>query len=1048
MFVNFFIQRPIFSIVCSLIFVLGGIICIPFLPVAQYPEIAPAQISVTANYVGASSEVVESAVTTPLELEINGAEGVRYITSNSSNDGSCSITITIEPGRNADDAIVDIQNRVNRALARLPEEVRTAGITVQKNSNAFISIVGLYADKNEAGNSTYTNYFISNYADKYLKEAIKRIDGVGEVRIFGERKYSMRLWVDPNKMASRNITTGDLVLALREQNVQVAAGQIGAPPYTDGQMFQMSVKAESRLKDAKQFEEIIVKSGSSALVKVKDIGRVELGAESYSSILRFNGNDDVVGLLITQLPSANALDLDTKVKAELKKLSTTFPPGLKYAITLNPTDFVRESIQEVIHTLIEAILLVILVIFFFLQSFRSTLIPAITIPVSLIGTFIFVKIFGFSINTLTLFGLTLATGLVVDDAIVVLENITRFIQEKNMSPLQATFEGMKEITSAVIATSLVLVAVFIPVAFFPGSTGQLYKQFALTIAFSIGISAFNALTLTPALAALILSDHKPKEGKVFEFINRIIRATRNLYKKLLFGSFRHQKIVLLVFVIAIGLTGLLYQKLPKSFVPKEDQGFFYVTVLAPAGSSLEYTTQVMNKVEKVLLDDPDINRLFAIAGFSFQGAGPNKATLFPRMTELAERRKKSQSVDAVVERVRGKLMGIPEAIIIPFPPPAIRGLGRFGGFEANVIAENSSIDLNGLSENTGEFLKIANQQKELKGLFTGFTAGDPQLLVKVDREKAKSLGVDLTSIFSTLQVFLGSIYVNDFDLAGRIYKVYIQADKEFRSSPDNIKSFYTRSKNSSGAGSMIPLSNLLEVSETVSPQNITHFNLFRSAPFNGSAAPGFSSGQAIEGVERVAKQALPKGMSIAWEGLTYEQLKSGNQSLIIFFLGILFVFLILAAQYESFIDPFIILMAVPLAILGGLFGQLIRGLENDVFCQIGLVMLVGLASKNSILIVEYANQLRGKGYRLTRAITEAALTRFRPILMTSLAFILGVWPLVTAGGAGSASRHSLGTTVFGGMIVSTVLSLLVVPILYFLINLRRKQVIQNKDYQD
>ncbi|MFN5539553.1 MAG: efflux RND transporter permease subunit, partial [Candidatus Melainabacteria bacterium] len=491
MFVNFFIQRPIFSIVCSLIFVLGGIICIPFLPVAQYPEIAPAQISVTANYVGASSEVVESAVTTPLELEINGAEGVRYITSNSSNDGSCSITITIEPGRNADDAIVDIQNRVNRALARLPEEVRTAGITVQKNSNAFISIVGLYADKNEAGNSTYTNYFISNYADKYLKEAIKRIDGVGEVRIFGERKYSMRLWVDPNKMASRNITTGDLVLALREQNVQVAAGQIGAPPYTDGQMFQMSVKAESRLKDAKQFEEIIVKSGSSALVKVKDIGRVELGAESYSSILRFNGNDDVVGLLITQLPSANALDLDTKVKAELKKLSTTFPPGLKYAITLNPTDFVRESIQEVIHTLIEAILLVILVIFFFLQSFRSTLIPAITIPVSLIGTFIFVKIFGFSINTLTLFGLTLATGLVVDDAIVVLENITRFIQEKNMSPLQATFEGMKEITSAVIATSLVLVAVFIPVAFFPGSTGQLYKQFALTIAFSIGISAFN-----------------------------------------------------------------------------------------------------------------------------------------------------------------------------------------------------------------------------------------------------------------------------------------------------------------------------------------------------------------------------------------------------------------------------------------------------------------------------------------------------------------------------------------------------------------------------
>ncbi|MDJ0625407.1 MAG: efflux RND transporter permease subunit [Candidatus Caenarcaniphilales bacterium] len=1031
MFVDYFIKRPIFAIVCSLIFVLAGAISIPNLPVAQFPNIAPSQIRVSANYTGANAKVVESSVTIPLEQEINGTEGARYITSTSGNNGASSITVTLEPWRNADDAVLDIQNRVKRAEARLPDEVNRTGISVEKSSNALVMVFGFYAENNK-----YDKYFISNFVDRYIKDELLRVPGVSEVFVFGSRKYAMRVWLDPNKLAARKLSASDVVQSLREQNVQVAAGQIGQPPFEEGQAFQMSVRAKGRLLSKEEFEEIALKEGNDGtLVKIKDVAKVELGAEDYSSILRFNNNENTVGILINHLQNANTIEVDKNIRKKLEELRPTFPPGLNYGIAFSSAQFVEESMKEVVITLLLAILMVVLVIFFFIQSWRSTLIPAITIPVSLIGSFLFVKMFGFSINTLTLFGITLATGVVVDDAIVVLENISRYIHQKGMSPMKAASEAMKEISGAVIATSLVLMAVFIPVAMFPGTTGKLYEQFALTIVFTIIISTFNALTLSPALSALIIRKGEKKQGKAFDLINKFLHFTRVQYKSLLFKAFRKQTLVVILFLIFAGLAVFMYKIVPSSFVPQDDRGYFIVSIQAPAGSSLAHTSKVMARVEKVLLSDPEIRGLFAIAGFSFLGSGPNKAMLFPTLKPLKERPGKGKSSAVVIERVRPKLMSIPGAMVIPFAPPPIRGLGNFGGFEFYIKSEGANLSLDDLAKYNQQFIQAANKEKELVGVFSSFTANDPQLFIKVLRDRAKSLKVDLDEIFSTLQVFLGSIYVNDFDLMNRVYRVYAQADKQFRSEPNDIKTFYVRNADDK----MIPLSNLISMEETVSPQNITHFNLFRSTSVNGSAMFGYSSGQALEAVDRVAKRVLPRGMSYEWAGIAREQLEAGNLALVIFFLGIVFVFLILSAQYESFVDPFIILLVVPLAILGGLVAQFARGLQNDVYCQIGLVMLVGLASKNSILIVEYANQLKAKGVKPIRAAISSALTRFRPILMTSFSFILGVLPLVFAQGAGSASRHSLGTAVFGGMFFSTILSLFVVPILYVII-------VRSRDY--
>jgi HAE1 family hydrophobic/amphiphilic exporter-1 len=1032
MFADFFIKRPVFATVCSLLILLVGAISIPTLPVAQYPDISPTQINVSANYSGANAETVENAVTTLLERQINGVEGMKYMTSSSSNDGTSTVTVTFDASRNKDIAAVDVQNRVSVAQPQLPQAVQQTGVRVTKQSTSILLAIGLYAQNKE-----YSNVFLSNYADLYLTDALKRLKGVGDVRIFGERKYSMRLWLDPNRLASRGLASKDVVNALREQNLQVGAGGIGQQPAPDGQMYQIDLRAISRLADASQFEDIVLKTDADGtLVKLKDVGRAELGAENYSSFLRFRGND-AVGLGIYQLPGSNALDVAREVKAEMKRLAPTFPPGLKYQVAFDTTLYVQQSLNEVVKTLFEAVVLVVLVIFVFLQDWRTTLIPAITIPISLIGTFAFIKVFGFSINSLSLFGLTLATGLVVDDAIIVVENIARLIQDKGMNPRQAASESMEELLGAVIATSLVLMAVFIPVAFFPGTTGKLYQQFALTIAFSVAISTFNAITLTPALCALLLRQEQKSSGWIgwiFDRINGVIDQTRRGYKRSLNVLSRMKGIVVGLFILSLGLTGWLYLSVPQAFLPEEDQGYFITIVQGPEGVSLNYTADVMNKVEQEILKVPEVVGTFVVGGFSFSGNSANQGLIFTTLKPWEERHSEEQSVQAIIGKLAGALGGMPEARILPVNPPAIQGLGSFGGFQFELQDRKGNETLAPLLEAMGGMIGQANQPGTgLQRVFSTFAANTPQLLIEVDRNKAKALGVSIDDIFSTLQTLLGSQYVNDFNLQQRTYRVYVQADKEFRSNPSDIGQLYVRSQQDQ----MIPLSNLVKITPTTGAQTINHYNLFRAIEITGSAAPGFSSGQAIKAMEDVAKKVLPAGLGYEWSGTSAEELAAGGQAPIIFGLGIVFVFLVLAAQYESYIDPLIILLSVPLAIFGALSAQSLRGLANDVYCQIGLVMLIGLASKNAILIVEFANQLRETGMTITKAAVEASQERLRPILMTTFAFVLGIAPLVNPEGAGAASRRSLGTAIAGGTIVSTLLSLFIVPILYIVINLIR-----------
>jgi hydrophobic/amphiphilic exporter-1 (mainly G- bacteria), HAE1 family len=1026
MFVDFFIKRPIFATVCALIIILAGAVSIPTLPLAEYPNISPPTVSVTSAYTGASAETVESAVTTPLEQQINGAQNVKYITSSSGNDGTSSISVAFDLDRDLDLAAVDVQSRVSAVQGRLPEEVKRTGVTVAKVSTAFVLAIGV-----GALDGRYSSQFLSNYADVYIKDALKRVKGVGDVRIFGERKYSMRIWLDPHKLANKGLTPQDVVDAINDQNVQVAAGQIGQAPLPQNQMFQMSVRAKGRLKTADQFENMVLRSGADGqLIKLKDVGRAELGAEDYQNVVRFRGRE-AVGIGVFQRPGSNALEVSKGVREAMARLSKRFPPGMQYEFAFDTTLAVRESIREVLITLAQAVGLVVLVIFLFLQSWRSTLIPIFTIPVSLIGTFAVMKVLGFSINTLTLFGITLATGLVVDDAIVVIENISRFIEEQGLVGGEAASRAMAEVTGAVIAISLVLGAVFVPVAFFPGTTGQLYKQFALTIAISVAISTFNALTLTPSLSALWLKKDRGSGGVlsfIFKPFNWLLNALRNGYGASLRFSLKFKPVALTIFAGLIFATYWLTKTVPSAFIPSEDKGYFIVLVQAPQGVSLNYTINILKVIEAELDKCPEIASSFGIAGFSFSGTNPNNGIIFSSLKPWHERRGHEHSLDGIIERIRGPLSGITGAMCIPFGPPSIQGLGNFGGF-AFELQDLYGTDIQRLAAVTKDMMIKGNQQKGLRGVFSSFSANSPQLIAEVLRDRARALNVFLADIFSTLQILLGSQYVNDFDLGNRIYRVYVQGDQLFRSNPKNLEEFYVRSRN----GQMIPLANLIKVERTTSPQTIDHYNLFRSAEINGSAAPGVSSGEAIEQMEKLATAVLPQGMSYEWSGISLEEKESGPQTVILFVLGIVVVFLVLAAQYESFFDPIIILLAVPLAMLGALLAQWLRGLENDVFCQIGLVMLVGLASKNAILIVEFANHLRAQGENPLDAVVRAAQIRFRPILMTSLAFVMGIMPLVFATGAGAGSRQSLGTAVCGGMVVSTILSLYFVPVIYLVI---------------
>jgi hydrophobic/amphiphilic exporter-1 (mainly G- bacteria), HAE1 family len=1020
--VNFFIRKPVFATVCSLLIVLAGAVSIPTLPVAQYPDLTPPTVSVSAFYTGANAQSVETSVTTLLEQAINGAEGMRYMSSTSGNDGTSSISATFDLDRNLDVAAVDVQNRASSALGRLPAEVQTTGVSITKNTGSFVVAYGFYAN-----NRQYDNLFISNYLDLYVRDALKRVKGVGNVIIFGERKYSMRLWLDPVKLAARSLTANDVTSALREQNVQVAAGQVGQQPAPASQNYQISVRAVGRLSDPKEFEHIVVKrSKDGSLIELRDVGRAELGAESYGGQLRYNGHD-AMGLGVMQLSNANALQVRRDVQAEMERLAQRFPVGLKYQVAFDTTRAVGESIQEVLKTLAEAILIVIVVIFLFLQGWRSTIIPAVTIPVSLVGTFIFAKLFGFSINTLTLFGITLATGLVVDDAIVVIENVERHIEEGVRDPSEATRIGMGEVTGAVVATSLVLIAVFVPVSLFPGSTGRLYQQFALTIAFSIAISAFNALTLSPALAALLLRHRDRPQNRFFRGINAAIHSGTTGYRHALHRLTNWKTAVVLVFLAGLAGTYIVYQRVPSTFVPQEDQGYFFVIVQGPPGASLQYTTRVLDRAAAIVSANKDVEGVFSVPGFSFAGSAANQGIIFASLKEISERKGETHSVAGVLNSLRGQLMSINEAQVIPFEPPAIQGLGQFGGFAYELQQAGGNLDE--LENVVHQVIAKANTRPELAHpLFTTFTARDPQFIVEIDREKAKSLNVPFSQITSALQIYMGSQYVNDFDFNNRSYRVMVQADQQYRSQPRDLRQFYVRSDD----GRMISLDNLVTVKEGTNASLINHYNLFRSVEIDGSAAPGYSSGQAIKAMEDISRE-LPQGYSFEWTGISLEEIQSGAQTFMLFGLGLLVVYLTLSAQYESFVLPFIILLAVPMAVLGALGLQWMRGLQNDVYCQIGLVMLIGLASKNAILIVEFAEQLQHRGMGLVESAIEAARLRLRPILMTSIAFILGVLPLVFASGAGAAGRHSVGTTVFGGMIVSTFLNLFIIPVLYILV---------------
>jgi HAE1 family hydrophobic/amphiphilic exporter-1 len=1035
MFAEFFIRRPVFASVCAILIVLGGAVSIPTLPIAQYPELAAPQVQVVSNYVGANAQVVESAVTTPLEQQINGAEGMRYMSSTSGSDGTSQITVTFNVGRDKDLAAVDVQNRVNAALPRLPTEVKNTGVVISKTTPAIVVAAGFYSE-----DPALSNVFISNYIDLYVRDELKRIPGVADVRVFGERKYAMRLWLDPVRLAARSLTASDVVAALREQNAIIAAGQVGQPPAPAGQTFQISVRASGRLTTPREFEELVLKRGDDGtLVTLHDVGTAELGAEDYSLNLRFDGRD-AVGIGIFQQADANALDLEAAVRKELARLAPSFPPAMKYKIAFDPTIAVRESIREVLKTLVEAIVLVILVIFLFLQSGRATVIPAITIPVSLVGTFIFVNAFGFSINTLTLFGIVLATGLVVDDAIVVVENIARNLAEEgHHDPHLAASRAMGEVAGAVVATSLVLIAVFVPVAFLSGTTGRLYRQFSLTIAFSVAISAFNALTLSPALSALLMRARSDaparREFILFRWFNRGFEGLRRQYRRALGWQVGHLRWAGLAFLVGLGLTVFVFRRVPSGFVPDEDQNYIIVQMIGPQGASLDYMTGIAKQVEAELRTRPEVQDLFSVMGFNFAGNGANRAVLFASLTPISDRRASQHSAMALVAAEQRKLLAIPGALVIPFLPPPIQGQGSTGGLTFEILDRSSSADFTALARAHEELVAAATKSGRVSALFTTFSVDDPQLAVSIDRQKAQSVGIPIDQIGDALGVYFGSEYVNDFDFANRSYRVYAQAAPPFRASPRDIGQLYVRSR----AGGLTALENLVTMKMQTAPPVISHYNLYRSIELNGAPAPGVSSGQAIEAMRQAAQKTLTGDLGYDWSGQSWEEVRGGSQALVIFALGLAIVFLVLSAQYESFALPLIIILAVPLALLGGLGAQALRGLVNDVFCQIGLLMLIGLASKNAILIVEFAEQLRAKGETPRDAVVDAAMLRLRPILMTSFAFLLGILPLVFASGSGANGRHSMGTVLFGGILVSTILNLFFTPALYLMMRSVRRR---------
>jgi len=1029
MFVNFFIDRPIFASVLAIVIVVAGAVAIPFLPIAQYPEITPPQVVVQATYPGASAEVVEQTVTTPIEQQVNGVEHMIYMSSRSGSDGTMTLTVTFEVGTNLDIAAVNVQNRVAIAQAKLPQDVVRQGLSITKQSPDLVEIVALTSP-----DGSRDELYLSNYATLQVVDVLARVPGVGQVLVFNGRDYGMRVWLNPDTLASLGLTAGDVAAAVREQNLQAPAGQIGQPPAPRGQQFQYTVTTRGRLSTPTEFENIILRTRSDgSALRVRDVGRVELGAQSYGSFGRVGGAPAAL-IGIFQLPDANALDVSRGVEAAMARLAPSFPSGVTHTRPYNTTEFVRVSIREVVETLLIAIGLVILTVFVFLQDWRTTLIPTLTIPVSLVGTFAVISVFGFSINTLTLFALVLAIGIVVDDAIVVVENTQRHLDESGLDAPAATRRAMTEVTGPVIATTLVLMAVFIPIAFLPGITGQLYRQFALTIAVSVAFSTVNALTLSPALCALLLRPvHAARR-------NRLARAWNASFDRLTGGydwTVRHvvrrAALAVVVLLVLAGAAYGLVRVVPTGFAPTEDQGYLLVNVQLPDAASLERTDAVVRQIEQILLETTGVETVVAIGGRSFISGvnGPNVASLFPRLAPWSKRKEPELHAGAILGHLRARLGAIQDAVVVVFPPPPIRGISSGGGFqfELQSVGGRSLEELDAVAR---QMIEAARQQPQLAAAYTAFRPGVPQLDAQVDRAKSKALGVPVSDVFESLQIFLGSLYVNDFNSFGRVWRVQLQAEPAYRASPSDVARLYVRSQPGLNGRSsqMVPLSTLVTVKPITGPDTISHYNLYRSAQIAGDTAPGASSGQAIVVMEDLARRLLPPGLSYEWTGLAFQEKEAGSWAPVVFALSALFVFLVLAAQYESWLVPLAVILAVPLGVLGALGALWLGGLANDVYAQIGLGLLIGLAAKNAILIVEFAKVRREEGLDLREAAREAARIRFRPILMTSFAFILGSLPLVFASGAGAASRHSIGMTVVGGMLAITVLGVLLVPGFY------------------
>lgn len=1028
---RFFIDRPIFAGVISFVIFLSGLLAIFILPVSEYPEVVPPTVVVKAQFPGTNPKIIAETVATPIEEQVNGVENMLYMFSQSSSDGLMTLTITFRLGMDPDVATQLVQNRVNQALPRLPEVTRQLGVTTVKSSPDLTMVVHITSPNNR-----YDQLYLRNYARLNIKDRLNKIQGVGDVGLFGSGDYAMRIWLNPQKVAERGLIAQEVIDAIKRQNVQVSAGIIGGPPYANDVDLQRPINVLGRLQTPEEFGDIVIKQENGVVTRLKDVARVELDSSEYALRSLLN-NKEAVAIPIFQTPGSNAIDISNQVRSTMEELKQNFPEGIDYTIVYDPTVFVRDSIRAVVHTLLEALALVIIVVIVFLQTWRASIIPLLTIPVSIVGTFAIMYLFGFSINVLSLFGLVLAVGIVVDDAIVVVENVERSI-ENGLKPREATIQAMSEVTSPIIAITLVLCAVFVPIAFISGLTGQFYRQFALTIAFSTVISAFNALTLSPALAVIILKEKGAAKdglsrfidrlfGFFFNWFNKLFKGASTLYGKGVIKVINHKKATFIIYALLLLGTYQIFQLVPPGFIPTQDKQYLVSFAQLPEGATLDRTESVIREMSEIALKEPGVESAVAFPGLSISGFINNSSSgiVFVTLNPFDQRSSSNLSGASITQKLQEKYSKIQDASIVIFPPPNVQGLGTVGGFKLE-IEDRNDLGYGALENSIREVLEQARQNPKLEGMFSSFKNNAPQLFVDIDRTKATQLGIDVQQIFDTLQIYLGSLYINDFNKFGRVYQVIAQADKEFRSKPDDILRLQIRNRE----GKMVPLGSVLRIVDDVGPETAMRYNAFRSGDINGNPAPGYSIGQAQEEITKILKNVLPTGMTFEWTELTYQQILSGNTAIFVFPLCILLIYLVLSAKYESLFLPLVVILIVPLCLLFAVAGVWFSKGDINIFTQIAFFVLAGLACKNAILIVEFARELEFHGKCTVDAAIEAARLRLRPILMTSFAFIMGVIPLILSKGAGAEMRHIMGIAVFSGMLGVTFFGLLLTPVFY------------------